>query len=466
MRIRSIRTRLTLWYTGLLTVTLLILGSLTYGMLVYSMSQEVDTALRGVGNALSEQVRREAAVFFPAAVDEIFRRFFGVSPVNRYFQMLDPRGQRDPRTPTVGKIAPSRTALQNAARGIPTFETVEGITNHPVRVLTLPVLDGNRLINVLQVGMSLENSYSVRRRFLFILAIVFPLALVLSGGVGWLLANRALAPVAHMTEATQRISAAHLAERLEETGTGDELDQLAVTLNAMLERLDNAFRQIRQFSADASHELQTPLTILKGELEVALRTPRSPEAYQQLLRSSLEEIDRITALVDGLMLLARADAGVLRMDHRPVDVDQLLYEVHGQMKVVADARHVALQLGPVEPAVLTGDYERLRRVLLNLVDNGLKYTPAGGTVTLALDHDDTSAYLRVSDTGIGISPEEQEQIFQRFHRSIESRSQDVGGSGLGLCIALSIAEAHGGTINIDSTPQHGSTFTVRLPLAR
>ncbi len=465
MRIRSIRTRLTLWYTGLLTVTLLVLGSLTYGMLVYSMSQEVDTALRGVGNALSEQARREAAVFFPAAVDEIFRRFFGVSPLNRYFQMLDPRGQRDPRTPTSGKIAPSRTALQNAARGLPTFETIEGITDHPVRVLTMPVIDGNRLINVLQVGMSLENSYSVRRRFLLILAIVFPLALLLSGGGGWLLANRALSPVAHMTAATQRISAAHLTERLEETGTGDELDRLAVTLNAMLERLDDAFHQIRQFSADASHELQTPLTILKGELEVALRTPRSPEAYQKLLKSSLEEIDRITALVDGLMLLARADAGVLRMDHRPVDVDQLVYEVHGQMKVVADTRHVALQLGPVKPAVITGDYERLRRVLLNLVDNGLKYTQAGGTVTVTLDHDDTSAYLRVSDTGIGMSPEEQAQAFQRFYRSIESRSQDVGGSGLGLCIALSIAEAHGGTIDVDSTPLHGSSFTVRLPLA-
>ena len=139
MRIRSIRTRLTLWYTGLLTVTLLVLGSLTYGMLVYSMSQEVDTALRGVANALSEQARREAAVFFPAAVDEIFRRFFGVSPVNRYFQMLDPRGQRDPRAPTSGKIAPSQTALHNATQGLSTFETIEGITNYPVRVLTMPV---------------------------------------------------------------------------------------------------------------------------------------------------------------------------------------------------------------------------------------------------------------------------------------------------------------------------------------
>jgi heavy metal sensor kinase len=267
-----------------------------------------------------------------------------------------------------------------------------------------------------------------------------------------------------MTTSAQRISAAHLNERLDESGTGDELDQLAHTLNAMLSRLDDAFRQIRQFSADASHELQTPLTILKGELEVALRTPRSANVYQQTMRSALEEIDRIAALVDGLMLLARADAGVLRMDQQPVDLHQLVQEVYDQTQILAAHKHIDLELDPIELIAIQGDPERLRRLLLNLTNNAIKYTPSGGRVTLSLQRCHGCAVLRVADTGIGLSPDEQERVFQRFYRSDNARAHDAEGSGLGLCIARSIADAHGGTIELDSTPGVGSRFNVFLPL--
>ncbi|PON10586.1 two-component sensor histidine kinase, partial [Candidatus Entotheonella serta] len=214
------------------------------------------------------------------------------------------------------------------------------------------MMQSGRLVNLIQVGFSLQSFHETRRHFLRILALVFPIALILAGGGGWLLTHRALAPVAQMSQAAERISAARLDERLDESGTGDELDQLAHTLNAMLSRLDDAFRQIRQFSADASHELQTPLTVLKGELEVALRTPRSADAYQRTMRSALEEIDRIAALVDGLMLLARADAGVLRMDRQPVALHDLIYEVYDQMQILAGPRHIEFQLAPVEPMVI------------------------------------------------------------------------------------------------------------------
>jgi heavy metal sensor kinase len=267
-----------------------------------------------------------------------------------------------------------------------------------------------------------------------------------------------------MTTSAQRISAAHLNERLDESGTGDELDQLAHTLNAMLSRLDDAFRQIRQFSADASHELQTPLTILKGELEVALRTPRSADVYQQTMRSALEEIDRIAALVDGLMLLARADAGVLRMDQQPVELHQLVQEIYDQTQILATHKQIDLELDPIELIAIQGDPERLRRLLLNLTNNAIKYTPSGGRVTLSLQRCHGCAVLRVADTGIGLSPDEQERVFQRFYRSDNARAHDAEGSGLGLCIARSIADAHGGTIELDSTPGVGSTFNVCLPL--
>jgi heavy metal sensor kinase len=465
MRWRSLRTRLTLWYTSLLTLTFLVLGGVAYGLLTYSLTREVDAALLGVAHELDTQARRETPTIFPRALDELFQRFFGVSPLDQYFQMFDARGRRDPHLPgSESKTLPlSAKAQKNAAQGLLTFETIEGVGPYPVRVLTMPVIEADR-IRPLQVGASLENTYKTRRRFLFIMAVIFPFALLLAGGGGWLLAHRALTPVARMTETARRIGAEHLADRLEETDTGDELDQLAKTLNAMLSRLDDAFHQIRQFSADASHELQTPLTILKGELEVALRMPRSPEAYQEVLQSALEEIDRIAALVDGLMLLARADAGVLRLDLRPVELDQLVQDVYGRTKVLAHAKHLMLCLGAVEPVAIEADYERLRRLLLNLVDNAIKYTPAGGQVTLSVQHDTEWAALQVSDTGIGLSQAEQERVFQRFYRTAGARSQGREGSGLGLCIAHSIAEAHGGTIRIESAPGRGSTFAVRLPL--
>lgn len=466
MRIRSIRARLTLWYTSLLTVTFLLLGATAYGLLVYSLSRDLDTALKGVAQTLAKQAPRGLSPFFPSHIDEVFRRFLGLSPFDRYFEMLDPSGHRDPRLPPPrsGKLPLSPTAQKNASQGLPTFETVEGLGEYPVRVLTLPVVEAGRVTNVIQVGMSLETMYETRHRFLLIMAAVLPLGLLLAGGGGWVLAYRALKPVDRMTEAARRISAEHLAQRLDETGAGDELDRLSKTLNAMLGRLDAAFNQIRQFSADASHELQTPLTILKGELEVALRSPRSPDDYQRILKSALEEIDRIAHLVEGLLLLARADAGVLRMDRRPVDLTQIVEEVYGQAKVLADTRTLTLDLGPVEPVSIQGDHERLRRLLLNLVDNGMKYTPPGGQVTVSLQRDGQWACLRVSDTGIGLTREEQERAFHRFYRAAQARSEGEGGTGLGLCIARSIAEAHGGRIEVESAPGRGSTFTVLLPL--
>jgi heavy metal sensor kinase len=378
--------------------------------------------------------------------------------------MRDPLGRQAlPRSR--GQLPLSAQAQRNAAAGLPTLETVADIAAYPVRLLTMPVMEGGRVIHVIQVGMSLESLYVTRSRFLLIMAGVLPLGLLFAGGGGWLLARRALAPVDRMTQAARRISAQHLAERLEESGAGDKLDRLASTLNAMLGRLDDAFQQIRQFSADASHELQTPVTILKGELEVALRAPRSAAAYQRHLQSALEEVDRIAMLVDGLLLLARADTGVLRLAQQPVDLAQLVQEVYEQTRGLAATRQVSLALGALAPVTILGDYERLRQLLLNLVDNGLKYTPAGGRVTLSVQEEGGKICLRVADTGIGLDPAEQPQVFQRFYRTPAARAQARQGAGLGLCIVQSIAAAHGGNVHIDSTPGQGSTFTVQFPLS-
>lgn len=466
MRTLSIRARLTLWYVSLSTVIFLLLAGAAYGLLSYNLSRSVDAALNGVAKALTERVHSGFGTFFPSEIDEAFRQFFGFSPLERYFQMFDPFGHSDPRQPlpSSGKLPLSKEAFRNASQGLATYQTVEGLGKYPVRVLTVPVMQGGRMINLIQVGMSLQSISETRVRFLLALAALLPIGLLLAGSGGLLLARRALKPVDRMVEAAHRISAVHLGERVEETGAGDELDRLAKTLNEMLGRLDAAFSQIRRFSADASHELQTPLTILKGELEVALRSPRTPEEYQATLRSALEEVNRIAHLVEGLLLLHRAEAGVLRMDRQQVDLGQLLKEVYGQLKVVADSRSIQLRLDSTESLCTRGDRELLRRLLLNLTENALKYTEPQGIVTLSLQREGQRASLLVSDTGIGIPNEEVERIFQPFYRTAAARSMAEGGTGLGLSIARSIAMAHGGTIQVQSTPGQGSIFRVHIPI--
>jgi heavy metal sensor kinase len=448
-----------------LTIIFILLVGAAYWLLVYTLSQEMDASLRRVADALIEQSLKRTEASFPMDVDDIFRRFFGYSPLDRHFEMLDPLGHRRSQTPSEqSRTFPLSTqALENLSQGLHTYETYTNPENPPVRVLTAPVIRGDRVVSLVQVGMSLKQTHETQRRFLTVMLSILAVALLLAGGGGWLLIRKVLAPVEDMTRAAEQISAQALSERLEETDTGDELDQLAKTLNHMLARLDAAFSQIRRFSADASHELQTPLTILKGELEVALRSSRSPEEYRRILRSALEEIDGIARLVEGLLLLARADAGVMVMDKKPVNLSELLEEIRSRTQVLADAGDITLVSGESAPVFLDGDYERLRMLLLNLVENAVKYTPAKGRVILSLEKKDQEGFIRITDTGIGIPQEEQDKIFQPFFRGTEARSHGKG-VGLGLAIASSIAAAHGGRIGMESTPGQGTAFTFSFPI--
>jgi signal transduction histidine kinase len=392
----------------------------------------------------------------------------------------------DPRLPheRSAPLGISPKALKNATEGYGTFETLANGGQYPLRVFTFPIVVRGRLVNVLQVGMSLEGLLRERQNFLWALATLTPLGLILAGGGGWLLANRVLRPVDQMTQAARRIEAERLAERLEGADVDDEFGRLARTLNEMLARLEAGFAQVRRFSADASHELRTPLTILKGEIEVALRSARDPGEYQRVLSSALEEVERMARLVDDLLMLSRADAGALRWDREPVELDRLVEEVAKQGEILGRARGVQVVIQSLEPLIARGDEQRLRQLLLNLVDNAVKYTPPGGQVTLSLrrvgeESGDPTApppeafpdrpapewvEIAVSDTGVGIPPEALPRIFERFYRADGARSREAGGAGLGLCIAKTIAEAHGGTIQAQSALGAGSTFSVRLPL--
>lgn len=467
MLVRSIRARLTLWYLGLLTLSLLLLGGSAYGLLSYTLAREVDASLQSVAQALAERTHGPPAAIIPGEVEQLFRRFFGFSPWDHYFRMLDPLGRHDPQQPDLNSppLTVGKDTIAAASRGVPAYETVAGSGPYPVRVLVYPAMKGNQVRSLIQVGMSLQNVIQSCRRFLILLATVLPTALLLAGGLGYLLAKRALLPVDRMVEAARRISARQLSQRIDESGTGDELDRLAGTLNRMLDRLDRSFSQIRRFIADASHELQTPLTIIKGEIEVALRTPRPSEEYRGVLESVLEEVDRISVLVDGLLLLARADSGVLRMDLRETALEALIREAVQRLLPLARKRGVALVPGHLEPVVIQGDPERLQRLMVNLLDNGIKYTPRGGTVTVSLSRLGSTARIEVSDTGIGIPEEDRDRIFQPFFRSENARAQVQEGNGLGLSIVRSIASAHGGFVEAVNLPAGGSLFRVVLPVA-
>jgi heavy metal sensor kinase len=265
-----------------------------------------------------------------------------------------------------------------------------------------------------------------------------------------------------MSQAARRITGEDLSERLALRGTGDEIDRLAETLNAMLARLDGAFEHLRRFTADAAHELRTPLTILKGGIEVSLRGERSAPEYREVLASSLEEVERLIRLAEDLLLLSRFSAEVVDRGKR-VDLEALLVDVLDAGLRLAQGTGVTVGLGRVTPATILGDASALRRAMLNLVENAVKYTPAGGKVELSLALGDGHAYVRVRDTGVGIGRADLERIFEPFVRLEPARSRDTEGAGLGLAIARSIVLAHGGRLSVESAPGAGSTFTVQLP---
>jgi heavy metal sensor kinase len=304
-------------------------------------------------------------------------------------------------------------------------------------------------------------------RLRLMLLIFSPLALAFLTFGGWFLAGRLLEPVVQITRTARRINAESLGKRIPVEDTQDELGQLAETFNSMLARLEDSFNRTKQFTADASHELRTPLAILKGETEVALRWGKDPEELRQTLVSNLEEIDRMGHIIEDLLLLAKSEAGELRLDIREFSLGDLLQDLYLQGKTLGEPKNIdiSLRLQVTEDIRLKGDQFQLHRLMLNLVNNAIKYTPENGRVEIRLAVEGSEAVLAVADSGIGIAAEHLPHLFERFYRVDEARNRAVGGTGLGLAIVKSIAEAHEGRVEIESTPGKGSVFTVRLPLA-
>ena len=291
-------------------------------------------------------------------------------------------------------------------------------------------------------------------------------AALLSVGGGWWLMRKALAPVATLTAAANRVNERNLSEELPRTGNGDELDRLAAVLNGMTGRLNDSFTRIREFTLHASHELKTPLTVLRAEAETAARDESLPPAERERWAAQLDELRRLSRIVDALTLLAKADAGQITLALEPVRLDELVKDNFADAQILAEPQGIRIELTACEETTVSGDRHRLRQLLLNLADNAVKYNHPGGTVSMTLHRTDGTAELTMSNTGPGIPPEALPRVFDRFFRGDPSHSSAVEGCGLGLSIARWIVSAHNGTIKIDSVPANLTTVTVRLPLLR
>jgi len=290
-------------------------------------------------------------------------------------------------------------------------------------------------------------------------------ALLISLVGGWFLMRRALSPIRTLTLALERVHAENLHQRMERSGNHDELDRLTEVFNSMTLRLDDSFNHVREFTLHASHELKTPLTILRGEIETKLRDTVTSTADREFFAAQLDEIARLAKIVDGLTLLAKADAGQVTLAQEPVRLDELVRDIFADAQLLARPHHLEVELSACDEAIIRGDRHRLKQLLLNLTDNAIKYNQPQGRVTIGLSRHNGTAALIIANTGPGIPPEKLPRVFDRFYRGDAAHGNEIEGCGLGLSIVRWIVKAHGGTIQLESNPKKLTTVTVELPAA-
>ena len=453
-----IKARLTLWYV---TLFALIVGSWSVFVIVLV---RVDL-YAGMDRALASRAS-QIALGFKAGSDGQFRdisesTLVGVAPTEAAAQLLRSDGTVLAHTGDAVAAHPMLdTAFVSAAVASPRAKTatvVEGGERFRVLLVRLPGFD--RLI---LVGESTENADGSLKRLILVMLLSGPLALLAAGAGGWFLAGRALRPVSEMTATAASISIDQLDERVPVPPGTDELSALAITLNRMLARLEAGVGEKRRLVADASHELQTPLAVMRTELDVSLATADLTPDAREVLESTREEADRMIRIVRNLLTLARFDDGNLRLLRQPTDLAVIAAEAADSLDELARENGVELQVES-EPAVALGDPEYLRLVAVNLVENALKYSGSGATVVLRTGPAEGGVCLSVADDGPGVPGESVPLLFDRFYRVDASRSTDRGGSGLGLAIVKEIVEAHQGWIRYSDEPDHGARFTVWLP---
>ncbi len=458
MKSFPIRVRLTAWYFVVLAVILSLFGLIAYFAMRNSIHRTVDEELRTRMEGVRQLMERTARYGAEDLQREL--REHSVLMEGALLQVSDQQGNWLYRSASLSRY--EVPGLQAASTQPSTFV----FRDVPLRVLSVEVNVGNQSYLV-QVADELGDFYDALHRFGTLLLVTIPVLLLCAAAGGYWMSRRALAPVDQITQTARSISVQNLSSRLVVPQTRDELQRLSETLNSMLDRLEAAFKKIVQFTADASHELRTPVAVMRTRAELSLRKARSANEYRDTVAQNHADLERTSYLIEKLMLLARADSGAETLQLIPVNVTEIVREACDQGSALAEAKQVAFREQiPNHPVWIKGDPHALHRLFLILIDNAVKYTPTSGRVEVSLKESDGSAVGEVRDTGIGIGAEDLPSIFERFYRVDKARSRESGGVGLGLSIGRWIAEAHAGTIEVQSSPGHGSIFQVRFPLAK
>jgi signal transduction histidine kinase len=454
-----IRIRLSLWFSFVLGVILITFSALLFLVLKFSLHAQIDSNLEDRAQQVMAGIEAQAVVNLETG--EVFVPQANVfSSPSTFIQVVRADGSVVSAADNLGsqRFPPDPAILAANLQGESTIKTVD-VGGTPVRIYSTPIFFRNQVVGAVQVGQSLQDVENTLQQVLLFLISGTVVALILAAMVGAFLAWTALRPIEKITQTAARIVGAQdLKQRLPTSNTNDEIERLTVTINDMLERLDNFFQAQVRLSADVSHELRTPLTAIRGNVDLLRRGAAcNTEELDEALFIMDGELDRMSRIVADLLLLSQADAGMsLRME--PVELDTIILDVYRQAQVIANG--VNIQLGHEDQAIVQGDPDRLKQLLINLVTNAIKHTPPGGRVTLSLHREPEWVRITVEDTGRGIASNALPHIFERFYQANDSQHT---GTGLGLSIAQWIAQAHGGEIMVTSELGKGSTFALWLP---
>jgi heavy metal sensor kinase len=451
----SIRQRLTGWYTLALFLMLVVYAAATFTAVRHEFLEQLD-------DQLNEDFESTEDALTPAADGRIVWSGEHHDPdydEDRGSDVWAASGEPIFRSGASAALPPAALAATTAGRR---YESIV-VNSRRWRTLTGASLVAGRAV-VLRVSRSEERLRGQLWEVFVVLAFGLPVVVVLAGAGGYVLARRALAPIDRLASEARRITAERLHERLSVPNQHDEIGRLAAVINDTLSRLESSFAQLRRFTADASHELRTPLSVIRGIGEAGLGQTRTPAEYKEAMGSMLEEVDRLTGLVDTLLRLSRADAGTVPLSRETVDLGQLVRDVVGSLGVLAEERNQRLVLDATDGISATVDRLVLREAVTNVIDNAIKYGPQGSTVAVRVRDDGNHAIVTVADQGPGIALEHRERIFDRFFRLDEARSRNDGGTGLGLAIAKWAVEANSGHVSVDAGPHGGSVFRIELPL--
>jgi heavy metal sensor kinase len=461
MRRLSIGVRLTLWYLAIFALAQGIFGVGMWFILRHNLYDIVDDGLESQVEDLKSFLGTQKKDATLAKIREEVEETYTIEHSGDYLQIHAENGEQIYQSSFLRSHQLSLAPPENFDR--PIFRR-RWFEHRPFRFM-LQKLNVNGHTYTVEMGAPADDAVETLSLFRSYLLMFAPLLLLVAAGGGYWLSRRALSPVDALVRTARDIGGTNLNSRVQKLETGDELQRLSDTLNEMLGRIETAFLRITEFTADASHELRTPVSLIRTEAELALRRSRGEAEYKEALRHILLEAERTTALIEQLLAVARADSGRETLHMQAVDLRQTLHRVVEGWQQVATLRSLQFSASiATHDAVVMGDEAALRRVADILLDNAFKYTPSPGLVKLTLEQKGESAIITVQDSGAGISEEDQPKIFERFYRVDKARSREQGGAGLGLAIAQWIVAQHHGSIAVESSPGQGSTFRVELPM--